>query len=285
MKTVATSYALALLLSCSSIFAATAQQGYKQIECTITPKKMDAEKCSHPHMPAPKSVPTKSSSHSQMQSLNWSGYAAATNLTSPANNSVSAVSASWIVPTVTRSTPSASSDSAFWIGIDGYSSSTVEQIGTSHNWINGAPQHYAWFEMYPAGSYSITDFPLNPGDVISATIVYSTGGIFTMTLYNDTQLVSYTIPTSYTTNHTAQRNSAEWIVEAPYQNTILPLSDFGTAYMWGCNATINNVAGVLNNSAWQNANIEMIATNNTAVATTSPVYQDGGSFSVKWVKQ
>src|SRR5437870_4998940 len=60
-------------------------------------------------------------------STNWSGYAAETNLTAPAANAVTAVSGSWVVPQVTGSSTGYSS---VWVGIDGYSSATVEQIGT-----------------------------------------------------------------------------------------------------------------------------------------------------------
>src|SRR4051812_35832181 len=72
-------------------------------------------------------------------STNWSGYAAVTNLSSPAPNSVTAVSGSWVVPTVTGSRQGSSYSSA-WVGIDGFSDSTVEQIGTEQDVINGVPQ-------------------------------------------------------------------------------------------------------------------------------------------------
>ena len=54
-------------------------------------------------------------------SSNWSGYAAS----APAN-SVSYVAGSWVVPTASSKTNGYSS---VWVGIDGYNSSTVEQIG------------------------------------------------------------------------------------------------------------------------------------------------------------
>src|SRR5262249_49358771 len=63
-------------------------------------------------------------------SLNWSGYAAETNLSAPASNAVTQVSGSWNVPTVTGRTNAYSS---VWVGIDGYSSSSVEQLGTEQD--------------------------------------------------------------------------------------------------------------------------------------------------------
>jgi hypothetical protein len=267
---------LCALLCISSALAHDSKDGYQEIECTIIPKGQNntPDHISHPHIPGPRAsrVPA-----GQVSSTNWSGYAAETNLNHPTQNSVSAVSGSWIIPS-TKST----GYSAFWVGIDGYSSPTVEQIGTEHDFLNGVQQHYAWFEMYPGGSYVINGFPLNPGDVISASVTYTGSNTFVMVLMNDTQKVSYTVPTSYTKSSTALRESAEWIVEAPYSNGILPLADFVTAYMWGCMATINGVAGPIGNSSWQNVGIEMVTTSGAPKDLTSPLLPDKGSFFVTW---
>ena len=190
---------------------------------------------------------------------------------------------SWIVPVVVPS--SNNSYSAFWVGIDGYSSSTVEQIGTAHDYVNHALEQYAWFEMYPGGSYVINGFPLHAGDVISASVLYSGNNTFTMTLHNDTQQVSYTVPTSYTKSSTAQRNCAEWIVEAPYLNGILPLADFVTAYIWGCLATINGVTASINNASWQNVSVEMVTVTGAPKAIPSAILQGNDSFFVTWKHQ
>jgi len=139
--------------------------------------------------------------------------------------------------------------------------------------------------MYPGGSYGISGFPLHPGDVISASVVYTGSNTFVMTLMNDTQKVSYTVPTQYTKSSVALRESAEWIVEAPYLNGILPLSNFATAYMWGCVAIINGVAGPIGTSSWQNVGIEMTTTNGTPKDLTSPLLPDKGSFFVTWKHQ
>jgi hypothetical protein len=219
----------------------------------------------------------------QVTSTNWSGYAAATNFTRPTSFSVSAVSGSWIVPTVKAS--GGNTYSSFWVGIDGYSSPTVEQIGTEHDFINGVQQNYAWFEMYPAGSYVINGFPLNIGDVISASVVYSGNNIFTLTIKNDTQSVSFTVPTAYTHSSTALRESAEWIVEAPYYNGILPLSNFVTAYMIGGFATINGITAPINNSSWRNVGIEMVTVGGVAKDLTSALLPDNASFFETWKHQ
>jgi len=253
---------------------------YTPIQCTITLKHQSETNISHPHIPGPRSA--RVPSH-QVSSTNWSGYVAETNLNHPKKHSVSAVSGSWIVPTIVST--GTDDYASLWVGIDGYSSSTVEQIGTEHDSIGGIQQDYAWFEMYPGGSYLISGFPLNQGDVITASVVFVGHNTFVMTLMNDTQQVYFTVPTQYTQSSTALRESAEWIVEAPYYNGILPLSDFVTAYMFGCMATINGVSGPIGNHSWQNVGIEMVTNNGTPKLLTSPLLLDKGSFFVTWQNQ
>ncbi len=87
-------------------------------------------------------------------STNWSGYAVYDIASSSGRKrttsaaTFSDVWGSWVVPEVIAS-ESGSTYSAAWVGLDGYSSNTVEQIGTEQDWSNGSPQYYAWFEMYP----------------------------------------------------------------------------------------------------------------------------------------
>lgn len=261
-------------------------RNYQEIQCTIVSVAQLASQkeaddhgvhASHPHIPGPRSARAPSN---MTTSTNWSGYVAANKLSSPAKGSVTAVYGTWIVPTLTG-TPD-DSYCALWVGIDGYGSPTVEQIGTEHDWSNGKQGNSAWFEMYPGGSYNINGFPLNPGDVISASVVYTGGSTFVLKLYNDTQQVVSTIPTQYTKSSVAQRKCAEWIVEAPFLNAVLPLSDFGTAYLWGCMATINGVTGPIQNSKWQDIGIQMVTGNGSPKATPSALLADNGSFFVTW---
>src|SRR5689334_9151091 len=72
-------------------------------------------------------------------STNWSGYSV-----TGANGSVNDVKGTWTVPSVVNCT-SANQYASFWIGIDGYESNTVEQIGTDSDCQNGSPTYYAWF--------------------------------------------------------------------------------------------------------------------------------------------
>src|SRR5262249_4255909 len=155
-------------------------------------------------------------------STNWSGFAV--NATAGA---VSHVHGSWNVPKVSHTN---SGYSSFWVGIDGFSSNTVEQIGTDSDYVGGLEHYYAWYEMYPAGSKTITKdnlgnaFTVTPGDTINADVSYSNSA-FDLTITNAS--TNQTFSTTQTSS-SASRSSAEWIAEAPSAGTILPLANFGT---------------------------------------------------------
>ena len=122
------------------------------------------------------------------ESENWSGYAV-----TGANGSVTDVKSSWVVPAVNCKATASNSlapdgYAAFWTGIDGWTSSTVEQIGTDSDCVspNGTPgtaTYYAWFEFYPQNGFYIGDpdnnfkgFVVKPGDVLSAEVKTTGGG-------------------------------------------------------------------------------------------------------------
>src|SRR5438876_3624325 len=110
-------------------------------------------------------------------STNWSGFAVT-------GSGVTDAKGSWIVPSVTCS--SSTTYSSFWVGIDGYSSNTVEQIGTDSDCVNGTPAYYVWYEFYPHWSYTVNSITIHPGDVISAEVSADAKGTFTLTLTDQT---------------------------------------------------------------------------------------------------
>lgn len=225
---------------------------------------------SHPYIPLKKGVST-----------NWCGYVALSNMVKPLRNAVTGVYGSWIVPLLSPSA-SAKTYCSIWVGIDGYGSPSVEQIGTAHEWRNGKQYHYAWYEMYPLASCEIVGFPVTPGDTILASVVYQGNGIFCMTLMNATKKVTTTVPTLYTTNNSAERLCAEWIVEAPYLQGTLPLADFKKVIFSQCKATINGIHGSINQTAWAHDILTMQNGLMVPKATATPLGNRGEAFSVQW---
>jgi len=217
-------------------------------------------------------------------STNWSGYAVT-------GTGFTSAKASWTVPTATC-TSSGDLYAAFWVGLDGYSSKTVEQTGTDSDCDGKNPSYYAWYEFYPHPSFEITSLSIKPGDHMSASVTYS-GSEFTITIEDVTTGKSYTKSSKVSG---AKRSSAEWITEAPCCTAgdgILPLADFGTVLfgedstgVTGTNyATDTSHSGTI--GSFPAADIEEInkvgSTSSPQTSTCSAVLSsDGTSFSCTW---
>jgi hypothetical protein len=113
-------------------------------------------------------------------STNWAGYIVETNLNSPQSHAITDIKGSWIVPAVSGPvTPD--TYSASWIGIDGFSSNTVEQIGTDSNVHNGIAEYAAWYEMFPLPPVYLS-MTIHAGDTMSAEVNYLGLRMFRLTL-------------------------------------------------------------------------------------------------------
>jgi hypothetical protein len=170
---------------------------------------------------------------------------------------------------------------AVWVGIDGYNSSSVEQLGTESDLDNGRPEYSVWYEMYPKGSEDIQSMTVSAGDSITASVQYVTSGTykgqFQLTITDTSrQNDSFTTYQSYAQ---AQRSSAEWIIEAPSSNSgVLPLANFGSVAFTGATATINGVTGPIDDSNWQETAIN-IANGSTTETSTSTLADANGVSS------
>jgi len=216
-------------------------------------------------------------------STNWSGYAVT-------GTSFTSAVGSWVVPTATCT--SGTQYASFWVGIDGYSSSSVEQTGTDSDCSGKTPQYYAWYEFYPNPSYEITSLAIKPGDRMSAKVVYS-GSEFTITIEDVTTGKSYS---KSATVRRAARSSAEWIAEAPCCTSsggILPLADFGTVLFGddstgisGTNAatdsTHSGVIGTFPAASIQEINKTGSSTSPQLSTCSASLSTDGTSFSCTW---
>jgi hypothetical protein len=207
-------------------------------------------------------------------STNWSGYAAK-------NTTFSDVKGSWVQPAVSC-TSNKRQYSAFWVGIDGYSSNTVEQIGTDSDCVGRGASYYAWYEMYPAGSMQIP-FSVFPGDTLSADVAVS-GNTFTLTL-SSSRRGYFTISK---TSPTAAKSSAEWVGEAPSicirTCSVLPLANFGTVNFSGSSATSTGVSRPI--TSFTNDKIIMETNRGTVKAAPSSLSPSlsppGDAFADTW---
>jgi hypothetical protein len=204
----------------------------------------------------------------QAESTNWSGYAATT-------GTYTSVSASWTQPAGTCSR--GDQYAAFWVGLDGYSSSSVEQTGSEVDCVGRTAQYYAWYEMYPNASVNYSN-TVRPGDHFNASVSFTGTSTFTLYIADTTQGWSHTTVASLSG---AARSSAEVIVEAPCctaSGGILPLTNFGTVNITGSmanGAALGNAGGV--------TQIVMIDNAGRQKDTVSSL-SGGENFSATWVR-
>lgn len=229
------------------------------------------------------------SSQSGVVSINWGGYA----VTEPAN-SVTSAEGSWVVPAA-KCGATQTTYAAFWVGIDGFGSKTVEQTGTDSDCSLGAAKYYAWYEFYPKLSKTIGTMTVKPGDVMEASVVWDSGVTFTVTIQDQTTGQSFT--TSGTVSG-ASRASAEFIAESPeichlLKCKIASLTDFGTvgfgadntAVTATCNVGVNGADAALGTygSAIQEVTLVSQANHSLVRAQPSAISTDGTSFTIQWL--
>ena len=215
---------------------------------------------------------TESVNGSSWYSTNWSAYAVT-------GSNVTFVQGSWIVPTVTGSR-FATAYSSFWVGIDGFSSSTVEQTGTDSDVQRGRSVYYAWYEFYPSEAMQqISGFTIKPGDVISASVTYSSG-VFTLLIADENTGASYS---KTGTVSGATETSAEWIAEAPSSYFgVLPLANFGTVNFANCYTTVVGTTGSIGSFGSAAVQEITMVSRRGAVKALPSALSGGTSFSVVW---
>ena len=253
------------------------QPSIPRIDNVYVPPVMSAER--HPEVKAAP-CPVIPGAGNSTCSLNWAGYSVP-----GAPGSVKEVRGSWIVPTT--SCDSVPTLAAYWVGIDGFNSSTVEQTGILTGCFGGVPVYAAWYEFYPAPLTTFSNIAVFPGDNISASVSYDgLSGKFTAAIADLTQ------GTSNSTTQAvlgASRSSAEWIVERPsiclFVCTPVPLSNFtlvslGSNYTEVSqtnNATIAGKQGDIGDFA--NWAITMVSMpNGPALSQPTSLTPDGTSF-------
>jgi hypothetical protein len=187
---------------------------------------------------------------------------------SGASGAYTAVSASWTAPAVTCT---ATAFASFWVGLDGYTSDSVEQIGTEADCSGKTAVYDGWYDMYPAPPVVFSS-PVQPGDAISASVTFSGTQTYTLVLKDSTQGWTHTV----TKNESGlARSSAEVITEGPSASGLL--ADFGTVSYTGCD--------VNGTSLGQQSPTRLVITNSSgrALDTTSPITA-AGSFHNTWLR-
>ena len=225
-----------------------------------------------------------------LTSGNWSGYADIACSTC----SLRYVSGDFTVPHLNAAKSPNNSWAGHWVGLDGITTSTVEQVGIDTYLDNGQDYYYAWYEMYPAAT-QVYSLAASPGDNIQVS-VYAANGTYYLSL-NDTTLgagfnATATVPAGYT----GQNKSAEVITEAPSEVSgssliQLPLADYGQVNYTSATVTSHSGThgGLGSSSLWSSYAIKMVSASGATLSAPSGLLNGTNSsgipvsdFTVGW---
>ncbi|MEY2468907.1 MAG: hypothetical protein QOF21_1605 [Actinomycetota bacterium] len=191
----------------------------------------------------------------------WSGYVSV-------GRTFNEVSARFVVPSV--SCPEPNMNASFWVGLDGFDTPTVEQIGVEALCRDGSPRYSAWWQAYPRASEPL-DLVVEPGDEITVRVAVRATGV-SFELRNRTSLRSF----EKTVGAAATFASAEVIAEQSGA-TQGPLSNFGEVVFY--DATVD---GEPVGQAKPRAVVMSDASDSPRIAL-SPLAAAGDSFAVTWL--
>jgi len=221
-----------------------------------------------------------------LHSPNWSGYV----VVACSTCKLRYVTATWTIPAAScaSSPPTAMAD--FWVGLDGETSGSTEQIGTADSCTNGQPSYFAWYQMYPAqpivaygpGRWS---YDVNAGDLISASVYYdAAAGWWQLTLDDHTSGLAVTTDQPCPPGIQCDNADAEVIAEAPNAGANLPLADFGAVTYSSIGITSRNGTrgGMASNPLWTVRPINLIGATGTTLASPGPVRAVGTAFTDMW---
>jgi len=212
----------------------------------------------------------------QVGSYNWSGYA---DTASP--GTFTAVSATWRQPATICSPEQRLT--ATWVGLDGFTDSTVEQDGTLAYCFEGQASYYTWWEMYPGGTVTVSS-AVRPGDLIKAAVTES-GGNYTLSVTDASRPSnSFSAVQACAPAGSCQDSSAEWIAERPaFPIGIAPLSVFTPWLVSSATQTANGTKGSIGSGPGTTEITMVDATDTYALDSISVLRFGGTSFSARWL--
>jgi Peptidase A4 family len=212
---------------------------------------------------------------SRIASYNWSGYADV----SPTDQTFTEVGGQWRTPSVTCD--GEDTISSEWVGLDGFTSLTVEQAGTVGWCFEGTPTYFTWYEMYPAGTIEVGT-SLRPGDKITASVSRS-GTSYTLALTDATRPADSFSATKTCALATCLDTSAEWVAERPsFHIGIAPLANYSRWTVRHATQTTSGPTRTISGFPTSYKIDMMDATGNYQLSTTSPL-AGGSSFSAYWL--
>lgn len=226
--------------------------------------------------PGQKANISKTSTLNQTVTFNWSGYASS----STTKQEYSAVYGGWTVPKAFCSQEDELSSE--WVGLDGFSTNTVEQDGTLDWCFEGTAFYYTWYEMYPNATVSVGSSVL-PGDKITAKVTRS-GTNYTMAVTDSTTPVNSFSTVQSCPAATCLDESAEWIDERPaFQIGVAPLAPTTSWTLTGGSTTAGGVSDTIAAAPSSGSVEDWDATQSYQLDTVGALAVSGKQFTTKFV--
>jgi hypothetical protein len=207
-------------------------------------------------------------------SFNWSGYAD----TATKHQTFTKVSGAWTTPSVSCNAEDQITSN--WVGLDGFNSNTVEQLGTLSWCFQGTPTYFTWYEMFPAGLTEVGT-ALKPGDKITASVT-RTGTSYALKLTDATTAGNNISVTKTCALATCLDTSAEWISERPsFSIGVVPQAHYNAFKITSGSVTANGKTTTIGAGPGVNA-ITMIDATQTYKLNTVSALTGGNAFSTTW---
>ena len=196
---------------------------------------------------------------------NWSGYAVT-------GSTFTTATATWVQPKASCTSSDGETDMSPWVGLDGYSSSTVEQTGTSADCDGSSVDYYAWYEMYPA-NYVTINHTVAAGDSFTGTVTHTSGTSYKLTLTDNTEDWTYSV----TKKLSADDSSAEAVLEMAADNLTKFTTDPFTSF------TVDGESiGSYTSSTYTIEQMEIDISSGSICDSTSAL-TDAENFTVTWL--
>ncbi len=210
----------------------------------------------------------------QVKSSNWSGYAD----DNSTGKTYSKVTGKWAEPA--GKCTSVQSLAVFFVGIDGFSSKTVEQAGTLIFCNGGSPTYFTWWEMFPSNAVQVVGSTVAPGDLIAASVAKSST-TYTLKVTDSTHPANSFTTTQTCAATTCKDTSTEWIAERPSGTSgLFPLTNFGTWTLKSATVKSGTTTGTI--SSFPDDEITMVDSSLKVLAKPGALNATGNQFKDVW---
>ncbi|AUG81504.1 Acid proteinase, putative [Kitasatospora sp. MMS16-BH015] len=156
-----------------------------------------------------------------------------------------------------------------WVGLDGWDSDTVEQIGIDFDCSTGKPQYNTWVEMYPQNSIYFSE-PVQAGDSMTGTVTDNGSHRFTLTLSDPTKGWTKTYQKTLSSSTSV---NAEAIMEPIGSGSVPTLAKFGPMQFTGVTVDGQPISSYATHQS-------TVTRGTTVLATTGAL--SGSAFAMTW---